>query len=242
MARILKGVRRSDGMAVAFKYLMLERLSRYASKDTLTALFLNEGRLLSERLDHPRVIRGFDYGVAEGEYFIVLEYIEGSSLLHMLEKGALDLSQFRVTGMKILDGLEYIHGKGVIHRDLNPKNILVGNGVSSGVLKLIDFGLALEKKGGYMAPPGFKGYNGAYTSPQQKESFNDVDERDDIYSMGVVFYEMLGGRIGNRELDAEALAVLPEAMRGAVGRCAEKERDKRWKNVGELRRALFGAS
>jgi hypothetical protein len=240
MARILKGVRRSDGKAVAFKYLMLEKLSRYASRDTLTALFLNEGRLLSERLDHPNVIKGFDYGVAEGEYFIVLEYIEGGSLHDLIGKGTLDPEMFREIGQRILAALEYVHKEGVVHRDINPKNILVGNAPEE--VKLIDFGLALDKRGGFIPPPAFRGYNAAYTSPEQKANFNDVDERDDIYSLGVVFYEMLGGRVDDGEIHLEALAAYPETMRQAVGRCVEKERDKRWKNTGEVRRGLFGTA
>ncbi|HEY3277564.1 MAG TPA: serine/threonine-protein kinase [Syntrophorhabdaceae bacterium] len=238
MGRILKGTRRSDGMEVAFKYLMLDRLSRYAARQTLTALFLNEGRLLSERLSHPHVIRAFDYGEADGEYFIVMEYVESTPLIEWAGIAVSDSGWFEDTGLKILGALEYVHEEGVIHRDINPKNIIMGKGTVPAV-KLIDFGLALDRRGGFVAPPGFRGYNGAYSSPQQKADFNDVDERDDIYSIGVVFSEILGGRTSGNGIDDGALARLTERVRGVLARCMEKEREKRWKNVGEVRQALF---
>ncbi len=240
MARILKGMRRSDSRPVAFKYLMLEKLERYATAKTLTALFRNEGKLLTERFDHPNVVKGFDYGVADGDYYIVLEYIEGGSLYDVIRKTPYGIGRFRETARLILSALEYIHKERVIHRDINPRNIMVDHSSSPVGLKIIDFGLALDKTGGFMPPPGFRGYNVPYTSPQQREDFNDVDERDDIYSLGVVFYEMLGGRVEGDGITREMVAPFPETMSRVIGRCIEKEREKRFKDISEVKRGLFG--
>jgi hypothetical protein len=243
MAKILRGLRRSDNRPVAIKYLMLEDLSQFASVSTLTALFRNEGRLLCEKLDHPKVIKGFEFGVADGNYFIVLEYVEGGSLYDAIRKEPVDLDTFRGIGLQMCDGLEYIHREGVIHRDINPNNLLIDRslGGTAGV-KVIDFGLALDRKGGFMPPPGFRGYNLPYTSPQQQVSFNDVDERDDIYSMGLVFYEMLGGRLPDKGILPEEITMFPKTINRAIGRCIERERDRRWKDVNEMRKGLFGAA
>ena len=238
MARILKGMRRADRLPVAFKYLMLEKLARYATKETLTGLFMNEGNLITERLDHPGVIKGFDYGVSEGDYFIVMEYIEGGSLYDMVRATAMDMALFSEIGSELCDAVAYIHGEGVIHRDLNPKNVLVERAGGSLSIKLIDFGLALDRRGGFRAPPVFRGYNEPYTSPEQRAHFNDVDERDDIYSMGVLFYEILGkdprgGALGTA-------CAIPERVRNGLDRCMEKERDKRWDSVHRLKGGVFG--
>jgi len=241
MARIMKGIRRSDMLPVAFKHLMLETLSQYASVKTLTALFLNEGRLLTERLDHPGVVKGFEYGVADGDYFIIMEYVEGISLNELISRGPMDPASFRETALAICDAVEYVHGEGVIHRDINPKNIIVDTSVTPPGVKLIDFGLAMDRKGGFIAPPGFRGYNDPYTSPQQKDDFNDVDERDDIYSLGVMFSEMLTGGEAVFDMDARVLRALPEAIRRGIARCLEMDRDKRWKDINEMKGGLFGA-
>ena len=241
MARIVKGVRRSDGAPMAFKHLMLEALSQYASVKTLTGLFLNEGRLLTERLDHPNVVKGFDYGVADGDYFIIMEYVEGDPLNELIRRGPMDPSSFRETALAICGAVEYVHGEGVIHRDINPKNILVKANAKPAGVKLIDFGLAMDRKGGFTAPPGFKGYNDPYTSPQQKADFNDVDERDDIYSMGILFYEMLTGRESAGEKDSPVFQALPEAIKNGIARCTTRTESKRWKDIIEMKRGLFGA-
>jgi hypothetical protein len=241
MAKIIKGMRRSDMKPVAFKHLMLEKLSHYASVETLTGLFQNEGRLLTERLDHPNVIKGFDYGVAGSDYYIVLEYFEGRSLFEMIRKTPLGLDRFRRIGLKICDALAYIHKEGVIHRDINPRNVLVGSAGTAPAVKVIDFGLALDKKGGFIPSPGFRGYNVPYTSPEQKANFNDVDERDDIYSLGVLCYEALGGTVGDAPVVPGALFTIPAAVRGGIGRCIEKEREKRWHDVRQAEEGIFGA-
>jgi hypothetical protein len=243
MARILRGIRRSDHMPVAIKYLMLEDLSRYASVNTLTALFRNEGRLLCEKLDHPNVIKGYEFGVAESNYFIVLEYIEGGSLYDMIRKGPVDLDTFSAVGLQMCDGLDYIHKENVIHRDINSKNILIARSHDEALrVKVIDFGLALDKRGGFKPPPGFRGYNLPYTSPQQQASFNNVDERDDVYSLGIVFYEMLGGRLDDRGILPEEVTMFPKNVNRGIGKCIERERDRRWKDVSELRKELFGVA
>ncbi len=241
MARILRGIRRSDHMPVAIKYLMLDRLSRYASINTLTGLFRNEGSLLCEKLDHQNVIKGYEFGVTDGNYFIVLEYVEGASLYDMIKKTPVDHDAFGVLGLQMCVGFDYIHERGVIHRDINPKNILVSRSNNEPLrVKIIDFGLALDRRGGFVPPPGFRGYNLPYTSPQQRESFNDADERDDIYSLGLVFYEMLGGRLTDKGILPEDVAMFSNNVNRCIGKCIESERDRRWTDMDALKKGLFG--
>jgi len=150
--------------------------------------FLQEYETIAE-MDHPNIVRIYDLGVADDHAHIAMEYLSGGDLRAKIERG-LSVRQSVQFLRQIAGALAAVHAKGVLHRDLKPGNIMVR---ADGSLALIDFGLAkrakieneITDKGEIFGTP-------YYMSPEQGHG-NDVDERSDIYSLGVIFFEMLTG-------------------------------------------------
>ncbi|HEX9693209.1 MAG TPA: serine/threonine-protein kinase [Gemmatimonadales bacterium] len=163
--------------------------------------FLREISLLSQ-MDHPRMTRLIDYG--EGEYLVyyVMEFVEGPSLRTHLDRAKqTSLSDTIHIADNLLDALDYAHGKGLVHRDVKPENILLDR---KGAV-LVDFGIAravVASGTDRLTRSGFAVGTSAYMSPEQVEGSLDIDHRSDIYSLGCVLFECLAGRppfMANRE-------------------------------------------
>jgi serine/threonine protein kinase len=241
MARIMRGVRRPDNQPVVFKYLLLEALSKDAARDGLIARFKREGKLCTERLNHLNVIKGHEYGEADGEHFIVLEYVEGGSLEDRIKKGPFDPVTFRDVTLQLCDAVEYMHSQDVIHRDIKPENILFTNHDTYS-LKLADFGLARDKRDPTLSKLSFHAGTDNYVSPQQWKDARDADERDDIFSMGRTFREMLEG---TRLVDAASYdetkvfdPFLRDGLNTIIKKCVAPEKGDRFQSVSTLRKAL----
>lgn len=159
--------------------------------------FNREAKLASAMTD-PHIVRVLDYGADRDTYYLVMEYIEGHDLREiLLEKGhfpwksALDLLD------QLTTALEHAHGHGVVHRDIKPQNIMLDD---SGMLKVLDFGIARVSAMPSITQSGFIG-SPYYVSPEQAMMSTDEDDRDeidirsDIYSAGIVFYELLSGKV-----------------------------------------------
>ena len=217
------------------------------SGEQFSARFEREARAIAQ-LNHPHICQLYDVGPD----YLVMEYIDGAPL-----KGPLGLDEALKYSLQICDGLNAAHEKGVIHRDLKPANILL---TRAGV-KLLDFGIAqvarpplsdaevtqdfgLTQAGTVLGTPG-------YMSPEQSEA-KRVDARSDIFSFGVVLYEMLSGRraFSGDSVVAVMAAVLhkepeplhaPESIRRVVARCLRKSPGERFESVAELRAALGSA-
>jgi serine/threonine protein kinase len=155
-------------------------------------------------LNHPHICVLHDVGRHDDTEYIVLEYLEGETLASRLEKGPIPLEQALRYAVQIADALDKAHGRGVVHRDLKPGNVMV---TKTGV-KLLDFGLAKLRDGGpfsassqSVAPTMNAGLTGEgtilgtlqYMAPEQLEG-KDADARSDIFAFGTVIYEMLTGR------------------------------------------------
>jgi len=238
------------------------RLSRFVaikvSSREFNDRFEREAHAIST-LNHPNICTLHDVG----PNYLVMEYIEGQTLSKIIERGPLPLDKALAYAVQIVDALAAAHAKGVIHRDLKPGNIIITrNGV-----KVLDFGLAkvsTEKISGESAAniqtvtePITRA--GAilgtlyYMSPEQVEG-KDTDERSDIFSFGVVFYEMITGQrpfIGDTQ--AAVLAALlkdqpppmsqrqpatPRALERVVRKCLEKKPDDRWHSARDLKPTL----
>jgi len=242
MGKTYRGIRISDNKPIAIKYLLLEKLSKDNKPDRLIARFRREGELLTKRLKHPNIVEAFEYGEAEGEYFIVMEYVDGGTLDNMVSDQPLDLQTFKSFALQLCDSVEHIHRNDVIHRDIKPLNILISNNGSGVQIKLADFGLAKDKRDGKISRFSFAAGSDAYSSPQQLTNATQADERDDIFSMGKTFYQMLTGRTfenGEQYLHVnEFNHNIPQSVDALISKCIEPDKAKRYQHIGSLRTAL----
>ena len=228
--------------------------------------FVQEAKAASA-LNHPHIITIHDIGEAPFEGvdrdFIVMEYVDGSSLDRILEDGPLPPGRALHLVVQVADGLSAAHEAGIVHRDLKPANIMV---TRKGEVKIVDFGLAKlteprtdvsesapTRSAGLRTEEGTVLGTAAYMSPEQAEG-NPVDVRSDVFSFGSVLYEMLTGRrpfSGDSNISTR-MAILghtPPALRSIrpglsvdleriVERCLEKNREARYPSGEELCREL----
>ena len=158
--------------------------------------FMREARSLA-KLNHPEIVTVYDFGHTEdGLYYFLMEFVDGTDLRRIIQAGEITSDQALAIVPKICEALHYAHKKGIVHRDIKPENILLD---AEGNVKIADFGLArlldkptsaytLTQSGQRMGTPH-------YMAPEQIEHPQEVDHRADIYSLGVVFYEMLTGEL-----------------------------------------------
>ncbi len=178
---VYKGMDSETGNPVAIKMLR----HHMAMNPDLIACFRNEAKIIGD-MDHDNIIKVYDIEERFRTIFIIMEYLQGESLAELLKQRAItDFSVVAGLLQEILQGLEYAHGKGVIHRDINPHNIIVQDG---GGVKILDFGFA--------CPIGTEDLQMGtifYTPPEQIAG-EPMDQRADMYSLGIMAYEMVTGK------------------------------------------------
>jgi serine/threonine protein kinase len=227
------------------------------------ARFRSEAMLMN-RLDHPNVVRVHDFGEAEdGSSFMVMDYVEGESLEEILRKqGPLDPARVARIGMQVCGALGAAHELGVIHRDVKPGNILMARAADgSEAAKVLDFGIAKVKETSGLKPAamtavGFVVGTPTYMSPEQVMGLREdkLDGRSDLYSLGIVLYELLTGRTPFVSKNAMALltahmqtkppdprslrADLPARLVEVVLKALEKDPGHRFLNALEMSRTL----
>jgi TolB-like protein/Tfp pilus assembly protein PilF/predicted Ser/Thr protein kinase len=219
--------------------------------------FIREARSAAA-LDHPYICHINEVAEAEGQDFIVMEYVDGQTLRAKIGRGPLPSGETLQIGIEVAEALETAHGKGIVHRDIKPENIML---TRTGHAKVMDFGLAKHvgrseeaEIGGptmtLMTSEGTTVGTLAYMSPEQLRG-QETDSRSDIWALGVTLYEMAAGvrpfqgqsgfEVSSAILNKPPLPLLPEvpAELGAViGRCLEKEPAKRYQTAQDLRTAL----
>jgi hypothetical protein len=170
----------------------------------------------------------YDYAEGEHDAVIIEEYISGSNIRELLDRnGSMPEQMAEDMILQLLDAVKVIHSYGIIHRDINPDNVLIS---TDGVIKLIDFGIARQKKENSRRDTTILGTAG-YAAPEQF-GFRQSDERTDIYAVGVLLNEMLNGH-----LPGELLYPV-EPLRGVIQKCIEIDADSRFQSAEEICRAL----
>ena len=246
MGAVYRGVQKSLDRPVAIKVLPPELAN---ADPSFAARFEREAKSMA-RLDHPNIVHVFDFGRTHaGHWFIVMEFINGVDFHQLIRSGELDAASALTAVSQICDALEYAHGMGYIHRDIKPDNIFIDR---KGKLKVGDFGLAkliggeaseetntefnqtLTVTGAGMGTP-------AYCAPEQIEG-RSTDHRADIYSLGVMFYEMLTRELprGNFQPPSQKVNV-DVRIDEVVLRAMESERERRYSSAGEMRTELEAA-
>jgi predicted Ser/Thr protein kinase len=204
--------------------------------------FTREARALA-RLNHPHIVQVHRFGSTPQPH-LVMEYVDGVNLRQAMEAGGLSAREALVIVPKLCDALHYAHEHGVLHRDIKPENILID---SEGRVKIVDFGLAKLRDEGVLhftlTQSGAKLGTLAYMAPEQVENPSDVDHRADLYSLGVVFYEMLTGELplGRFPSPSEANGTDPR-LDAVVLRTLEKKREKRFPDAGAMRTEIESAA
>jgi serine/threonine protein kinase len=167
-------------------------------------------------LDHPNICTVYEFDEAEETNFISMAYIEGQSLRKRIESGPLELDDALRIATQVAEGLQEAHKKGVVHRDIKSANIMV---TEKGQAKIMDFGLARMTGGTLLTKEGSTMGTIAYMSPEQARG-EEVDFRTDIWSLGVVLYEMFSGQLpfkGERD-QSVVYSIFPSRSRSYVQR------------------------
>ena len=252
------------GMGAVYK-VRQPKLDRFAALKLLpqslagdpafASRFEREARLLA-RLNHANIVAVYDHGQAGEFFYVLMEFVDGVNLRQAMRASRFTPAQALGVVPKICEALQFAHDEGVLHRDIKPENILLD---AKGRVKLVDFGIAKligdgthESNESHAAHDSHLTQTGAtlgtpqYMAPEQRDRPESVDHRADIYSLGVVFYELLTGElpVGKFALPSEISASDPR-VDAIVRQALEKERDRRQQSAGEVRtqvEAVTGSS
>lgn len=232
---------------VALKFLPAD----LASVPSARQRFVNEARAASA-LAHPNVAVVYDVGDIGDQSFIAMELVEGVSLKDLLRRERLSIERIQELGGQIADGLQAAHARGIVHRDIKPDNLLL---TPDGRVKIMDFGIAKQGEGSHLTQTGMTLGTLSYMSPEQLLA-DQVDHRADLWSLGVVLYEMLARELPFRR-DREALVLYeilnreptpvevhrpetPLHLRELVHSLLQKDRERRPATAAQVAASLRG--
>lgn len=259
---ILEGIG-GGGMAVVFKArdTLLNRIvaikvlrPEFSEDNEFVRRFKREAQAAAS-LSHPNIINIYDVGQQDGLYYIVMEYVEGKTLKELIKlKSAMPPLEVIEIGKQICDALECAHKNKIVHRDIKSHNIII---TPEGRVKVADFGIARAAADTTITNTGNVFGSVHYFSPEQARS-EMVDERSDIYSLGVVLYEALTGRlpfdgqtpvaIALKQIQEDPLPItdilpgFPKELDAIIRKCMAKSPEERFQSAGELKKELIEVS
>ena len=240
MAEVFKGKDHKLNRYVAVKVLKEE----FRDNDGFVKKFKEEAQAAAG-LAHPNIVNVYDVGDENGIYYIVMELVEGITLKNYIErKGRLTIKEATSIAIQVSAGLEVAHNNHIVHRDIKPQNIIISR---EGKVKVTDFGIAKATTSKTTTSSAMGSVH--YASPEQARG-GYVDHRSDIYSLGIVMYEMVTGRVPFDGETAVTVAVkhlqeqmvppskycpeIPYSLEQIIKKCTEKSPDRRYQDIGDL--------
>lgn len=227
------------------RFVAIKVLKQEFSEDTTFVSKFHAEASSAAGLEHPNIVNVYDVGSEEGMYYIVMEYIEGVTLKTYIEKkGQLNYKEAISIAIQVGRGIEAAHAKQIIHRDIKPQNIMIS---TDGKVKVTDFGIAKAASGNTIHSNVMGSVH--YSSPEQARN-GYVDHKSDIYSLGIVMYEMVTGRVPFDGDTAVAVAIqhlqedmttprtyapeLPKNLEMIILKCTQKSPDRRYQTMADL--------
>ena len=247
MANVYRGTDLKTSNQIAVKVLKDE----FLDNEELVRRFKNESKAISI-LSHPNIVKVYDVSVTDKLQYIVMEYVDGITLKEYLKQrgGALTWKETVHFATQILSALQHAHSKGIIHRDVKPQNIML---LADGSIKMMDFGIARFSRAQSQTVSDKAIGSVHYISPEQAKG-ERTDARTDIYSVGVMLYEMLSGRLPFDGDGAVSIAIMqisekpkplaeiapqtPAGLRQITEKAMEKDPDKRYQSAQEMLAAI----
>lgn len=245
MATIYKAIQKTLDRPVAIKELK----KSYHADEQIVQRFEREAKM-SASFQHENIVHIYDYW-KKPDYCIVMEYVDGTDLAEIIEKtGSVPVDVGIMIAIQVCSALDYAHMRGLIHRDIKPSNIMVKR---NGEVKLMDFGIAHTKKLQTLTLPGTFLGTPAYMSPEQILG-QSLDSQSDIFSLGIVLYEMFTGIKPFQEEETRSVTAkilkdrflpprrinsdIPRRLQRVIKKCLKKKTNKRYQSVLDLARAL----
>ena len=236
------------GRHVAVKVL----LQRYLDDPTFVERFRREAKAAAG-LNQQNLVSIYDWGEVDGTYYIVMEYVEGETLKDLIRRrDRLSGNEAVAVGLQLLAAVEFAHRSGIVHRDIKPQNVMIDR---DGTIKVMDFGIARAGDSGMTEAGSILG-TAQYLAPEQAKGYQ-VDERSDLYSVGVVLYEMLTGTVPFKGDSAVTVALkhvnevpaepaelvpgMPYALNQIVLKAMAKDPAYRYQTAAEFARDLRAA-
>lgn len=227
------------------RFVAIKALKREFSEDVNFVVKFRTEAQSAAGLEHPNIVNIYDVGSEEGMHYIVMEYVEGVTLKTYIEKkGRLTYKEAVSIAIQVGRGMEAAHAKNIIHRDIKPQNILIS---TEGKAKVTDFGIARAVSNNTISADVMGSVH--YASPEQARN-GFVDDKSDIYSLGIVMFEMVTGRVPFDGETTVSIAIqhlqeempspgtyaedLPVSLEKIILKCTQKSPDRRYGNIIEL--------
>jgi|TARA_Y100000310_G_scaffold342275_1_gene444800 serine/threonine-protein kinase len=238
MATVYRGIQLSLNRPVAIKVLF----EQFTLNSEVFKRFEQESLIIA-RLNNPHIINVIDRGItSENTPFFVMDLVEGVDLKHLIKRRELDFNKKIDIATQICSALSYAHRNGVVHRDIKPANVIMDE---EGVARVLDFGIAMfndeNSVDNNQTQAGTIMGSMAYMSPEQRQSSDQVTMLSDLYSLGVLMYELFTGRRpgGNCQMPSEMDSSLPKKLDSIITRCIDEDPGNRPTSAEEVKTQLL---